>query len=538
VSLLPILLTAEAASRHAAVRRAAYRHRMVTRDPLVIALYNLPGEAAAPLAFYYGTDPGAGELIVAPEPRNRTVRFEGIQTFSAALVAYIAPFLETQERRVGRAGAQRALEMALEAPQIVVPNRATRDYLGARLGRSLRYLGLGNTHPVPQETLWAGAHLSWLADYVHMPGQSIFVAATETLSRHFATGQSALEDENLATLLAWIENEPGSGLERIAQAERESPAFGPLADPKLDQKLEPHVQGFGRAVREEDLHAANRHRAQVERLVRAPLAEAYAATHRALAILRGLPEAAGVQERWASDLREWSAYARRCARGLPRFRRRHDALHAARLLETWSRAAEELAVREAYDDPLIMAEYDAAGLCLAGAVVSLNLENFEMKAGNRRATLVPLLLLEVGSQPQLLVGDEVWLTGDGRVRCEIRSIAERRGTWAVTLAVLQSHNKGERLPPAHSQAVFARLSTFGGPPPEGPREIPWTHRIADSDAPEREEVTRATEVESLGESDVAGADTEDELGPDFAPEDAVAAPSSSVPEGDVPGVLV
>jgi hypothetical protein len=37
---------------------------------------------------------------------------------------------------------------------------------------------------------------------------------------------------------------------------------------------------------------------------------------------------------------------------------------------------------------------------------------------------------------------------------------------------------------------------------------------------------------------VVGADTDDELGPDVAPEDAVAAPSGSVPEGDVPGVLV
>ncbi len=538
MSLLPILLAAEAASRQSAVRRTAYRHAMMTPDPLVIAVYNLPGEAAAPLAFYLGTDQGAGELIVAPEPRNRAVRFAGIQAFSTRVVAYIAPFLATQARQVGRPGARWMLEVALAAPQIVVPNRATREYLGARLGRSLRYLGLGNTHPVPQETLWAGAHLSWLADYVHMPGQSIFMAATEVLSRHFATGQSALEDENLATLLAWIENEPGSGLQTIAQAERDAPAFGPVADPTLDQQLEPHVQAFGKAVRGEDTRAANRHRVEVERLLRAPLAEAYAATHRALAILRGLPAASGVKERWDNDLREWSAYARRCARGLPRFRRRHDALQAARLLERWSRAAEELAVREAYDDPLIMAEHDAAGLCLSGTVASFDLENFEVKPGNKRATLVPLLELSMTSQPQLLIGDELWWTGDGRVLCEIRAIAERRGQWTVTLAVLQNHKDGQRLPAVHSQAVFARLSAFGGPPPDGPREIPWTHRVADADAEEREELTRATEVESLGATDVVGADTDDELGPDVAPEDAVPAPSGSVPEGDVPGVLV
>jgi hypothetical protein len=535
MSLLPILMAAEAASRHSAVRRTGYRHRMLTRDPFVATAYNLPGEAAAPLAFYYGTDARAGKLVVAAEPRNRAVRFSGINSFCADLVAYVAPYLAMEERLVGRSGSKHALDVALAAPQIVVPNRATRDYLGARLGRSLRYLGLGQTHPVPDETLWAGAHLSWLAEYLRMPGQSIFVAATELLTRHFATGQSALEDENLATLLAWIENEPGSGLTRISEIERERAPFGPVADPKLDQKLEPHVQGFGRAVRANNGTAADHHRKQVEKLVGEPLAEAYRATHRALQILREIPPAPGVQERWEGDVRQWSGYARRCAKGLPRFKRRHDALRAARLLETWSRAGEELAMREAYDDPLIMAEHDAAGLCLSGSVVSIDLDHVEVKPGNKRATLVPLLRILTASEPQLLAGDDVCWADDRRVQCEIRSIDQRGGTWEVELAVLQNHKGGERLPSRHSQALFVALRGFGGPPPASPTEVPWTHRPAAAESQDRDDVTGA---QALVKPEIAAAETEDEIGPDLAPDETVGHPNSSLPEDEIPGVLV
>lgn len=538
MSLVPILMAAEAAARHSAVRRTAYRHCRLTREPFVVASYNFPGEAAAPLAFYYGTDPFAGRLVVSAEPRNRAVRFAGINEFSKDLVGYVAPYLALEERLVGRRGAERALDVAVAAPQIAVANRATRDYLGIRLGRSLRYLGLGETHPVPEETLWAGAHLSWLAEYLHMPGQSIFIAATELLARHFASGQSAFEDENLATLLAWIENEPGSGLAVISKAERESPPFGPVADPKLDAKLEPHVQAFGRAVRASDNKTADHHRTKVENLVRGPLTEAYRATYRALHLLRAIPEAPGVQERWERDLREWGNYARRCARGLPRFKRRHDALRAARLLETWSRAAQELKIREAYDDPLIMAEHDADGVCISGTVLAVEREHFEVKSGNKRASLVPLLRILAPVQPQLLAGDDVWWTGDGRVRCEIRSIEERREGWEVGLAVLENHKGGERLPSVHAHAVFAALSSFGGPPPEGPKEIPWTHTAGASKQQDREKSADIDEAASFGEAERKAADTEDEIGPDLAPEDTLAPPVGGLTEDEVPGVLV
>lgn len=515
MSLVAMLLTAEAAARNAAVRRTAFRHRRVAAKPLVVATYNLAGEAAAPLAFCYGTEPRAGKLVVIAEPRNRAVRFAGINAFSADLVAFIAPYLAMEQRLAGRVGRQYPL--AREAPQIVVPNLATRDYLGARLGRSLRYLGLGQTHSVPEATHWAGAHLSWLAEHLRMPGQSIFVAATELLARHFATGQSALEDENLATLLAWIDNEPGSGLTRILEMERKAGSYGPTPDPELDRKLEPHVLNFGKSVRAADAAGAERHRRQVERLLRPQLTAAYRATHRALRVLRDIPEAPGVQRRWDQDVRAWTVYARRCAQGLPRFKRRHDALQAAQLLETWSRAAGELAIEEAYDDLLVMAEHDAQGRCLSGLVTAIDVAHRGVKEGHQRATLVPLLRILTSVEPQLLEGDEVYWAADRGVRCVIQSIQERGNQREVELAVLQGHKGGTRLPPLGAEARFAALSSFAGQSPDSPREVPWTHAAA---------------------PDEATSDAQDEPGLDLSPEETVVSAAARPPEDEVPGVLV
>lgn len=272
--------------------------------------------------------PTQARIVVAAEPRNRELRFAMLQRFAVDLDAYLRPLMATEsiEKRNGER------EFAREAPQLVVPNTATRDYLGARLGRSLRYLDRGET-PVPEETLWAGSYLSWFAEQSHYPGQSLFISSTEELRRHFATGQSALEDENLAVLLAWIRNESHSGRQRIRAAEK-TPAFGPTPDPRTESRLD-------RMLRTHAAHDSPK-AATLERDMRAVvgplLHEAYAQTFDALDVLRELPEADHTPMRWAEDRRRWTNYIFRTRHGIPRFRVRHDALQAGRLVGEWSKA--------------------------------------------------------------------------------------------------------------------------------------------------------------------------------------------------------
>jgi len=133
VSLVDLIMAAEAAQAQAAVRRTAYRHQHLADTPLVVVAYNLSGEAAAPLGIMYGVaaDPASASLVVAAEPRNRDSRFGAINEFATDFVQFINPYLELETVPKRNGGFR---QVAPDAPQIVVPNRATRAYVGARHG--------------------------------------------------------------------------------------------------------------------------------------------------------------------------------------------------------------------------------------------------------------------------------------------------------------------------------------------------------------------------------------------------------------------
>ena len=470
MSLIDLILAAEAARAGRAVRRTAYRHQHLVDRPLVVVAYNLSGEAAAPLGLMYGTDsdPTRASLVVAAEPRNRESRFGAINDFAADFVRFVAPTLvmKTEPKKGGG-----FRQMASLTPQIVVPNRATRSYLGARLGRSLRYLGLGETHDVPDDTQWTGAHLSWFAEHSHLPGQSMFLAMTESLSQHFVTGQSALEDENLATLLAWIDGLPGDLLAELES--REQRAYGPVPNPDWERPLEPLVKAYSEGLRSGDAKKVQVAFDRVEDSVREALAEAYEATHHAIEILRTIDPAPSLRDRWANDHWEWSDHARRSAEGIPRFARRHDALRAARTLQRWSSMAEALEVDQAFDDPLVMARIDAEGRCVTGTVDSIDMENKEVKPGNKQASVVPLIKVSLTAPTQLLEGEVVRVTADRRVKCVIRSVDVTSATLAVTAQVKALRESGLG---SGDDVMFVGLDPWEGMDPWAPDETPWTHR--------------------------------------------------------------
>ncbi len=527
MSVIDLILQAEAAANEHAVPRTAYRHRHISVAPLIVCAYNLSGEAAAPIAFTYGTSRADIKTVVAAEPRNRESRFKALNEFSADFHEHLAAYLATESRLVGRPNSQFELEVAVDAPQVVFPNTATQRYVADRLGRSLRYLGLRNSHEVPEATLWTGAHLSWMSDYSHYPGQSVVVAASELLSRHFATGQSALEDENLAALLAWITNPSGGGLKRIRKAERQFP-FGPVPDPKWEAELEPLVREYTLALRSEKKKAMRAAERRVLHLVEPVLTDAWEGTHQALEILRSIPSAASVPKRWENDIREWGAYCRRASHGLPRFSRRHSPLLAARRLETWTKAQESLEADEAFDDPLVMAAFDADGQCLFGRAILVDTSNREVKPGRVRESSVPLVTLALDTPTRLLPGTVLVWTADRRVEAEVRSVPPAGSSGEAVLAIMGGHKNCTRLPQGGDEASFVTLNPFQGRSPGEPAQVPWTHRVA---------------AEPLGAVDgtaeVDRSDGDDDGSPDMTPDQLAGLPTIGNPGLDeVPGVVL
>ena len=191
--------TLQAAAERRAVPTTTRRHAHLSSRPLVVVGYHRAGAPGAPLALVWGTDRGeTPHCTVVPEPRNRALRFEALNEFATDLLPYLSQFEASDDGGT-----------CVDAPQLVVPNAATAEWLGGIVGRFTRNLRTDGDAPPPASVPTAGKHLSFFGDLP--PGSSLVIAATEALTLHWQTGQLPSEDLNLAALLGWIA--PPDGLD-------------------------------------------------------------------------------------------------------------------------------------------------------------------------------------------------------------------------------------------------------------------------------------------------------------------------------------
>src|SRR5262249_55507196 len=148
-----------------------------------------------------------------------------------------------------------------------------------------------------------GRWLTFLAERTEVPGSCLLLAMTQALALHWASGQSAVEDLNLAALMGWIDPPPGlTGAEAaLAAADPlDSPPTGPATDPTFDNEvLAPLIAACSRPYM-----SPERQRIAVtnlENILRGQLAPTWSLMWRALGLLRSLPAGARVLGRWASD---------------------------------------------------------------------------------------------------------------------------------------------------------------------------------------------------------------------------------------------
>ncbi|MBT2441251.1 hypothetical protein J7E93_14245 [Streptomyces sp. ISL-36] len=508
MSLISTLARLEAVESGRAQPLATVRHRHLSDRPLVLVPLTTAGEAGAPLGALVGTDPEEPRLLVVAQPRDRDLRFAFLADLAEEVLPYIDSFTDTVEAaernetdpETGKK-VKVEVELCADAPQVIVPSRAGIEYVRL-LGRSMRFRRTAEQDPetpfpAPPRVPLLGRWLTHLGERARVPGSSLLLSATDLLNRHWATGQSSLEDQHLGALLAWIDPPEGeSGAEAALRAElgrdRDGqllcPPAGPATDPAFDNRLlAPAIELFDRArqalASAEDGESADErlgelHRAEreIRRLIVSQLKPTWHAVWRSLDLLRELPEGARVADRWTRDRWSFTGHRDRVTAGEPPQPRRDDAVTAAQKLAARESAQGQLEAQEALDDPLVLAGRRLAGEAFVAEVVEVTMAWSESKRPSPR----PLLTVRTDDRPHLGEGTKVYRSLEGKpqtaefVRQEedgslVLRVTDRMGR-SKEPAAGSVPEKGERI----AWTLFEHDQRVGAKLPDR-EETPWTH---------------------------------------------------------------
>ncbi|MER5783050.1 hypothetical protein ABT104_15195 [Streptomyces mobaraensis] len=502
MSLITSLARLEALRAGRARPLATVRHRHLSDRPLVLVPLTTAGETGAPLGALVGTDRDAPRLLTVPQPRDRALRFAFLAELAEAVLPYVEGYADdtvTEERKetdpaTGRRTTVEA-KLCADAPQLLVPGPAAVEYVRL-LGRSMRFRRTAEEDPAadwpaPPRVPLLGRWLTHYGERARLPGSALLLSMTELLSRHWATGQSHLEDQHLGALLAWIDPPEGStGPEaaRAAELARDAdglllhPPAGPATDPAFDNKLlAPAIARYDRArtaVLETGLGHAELRAADtaIRTLLLSQLRPTWDAVWRGVDLLRALPEGASVAERWKRDRWSYTGHRDRLRAGEPPQPRRDDAVTAARKLAARETAQARLDAQEALDDPLVMAGRRLAGEAFAGEVTEVVMALSEAKVPRPR----PLVTVRTDDAPLLEEGARVHrVLADGRSQpAEFVAAGPDGLTVRLTGGMGRGKVPDEGTVPAPGDRVCWTLfehAPRGGPELPEPEHTPWTH---------------------------------------------------------------
>jgi hypothetical protein len=404
VTVLTALARVAAATAGRALPTKTVRHVHLSGRPLVLVAAQLAGEACAPLAVLAGDDREKPNLLAVYEPRDRTQRFD----FAADLAAIVLPYIDgyagdgdVTDHGVTDHGAPGQGERAdpyPDAPQLLVPNLPTVGFLRL-LGRSTRFRQTEGEYAVHATVPLLGRWLTYFAERAEVTPSAQLLPVAAVLADHWATGQSAAEDANLAALLGWID--PPQGLTGLAAARAAEdpvrcPPAGPVTDPAFDNEvLAPILRETHEATLAGDGARRGRARAATDHALRSQLEPTWSLMWRAVDLLAAMPAAAHAEQRWLSDRWSFTSQVAWIREGGAPQARRDGAVAAARRLARLEREQQRLAVERAYDDPLVMAEYRMTGEAFAGVVAEAEQDRLEP---GRRPVLRPLLTVATSDE--------------------------------------------------------------------------------------------------------------------------------------------
>jgi len=479
MSALLAFARAQAVAAGVAQPVSTVRHVHLSDRPLVLIALTLAGEANAPLAAMVGDGPESGRLLIVSQPRNRDQRFAFAAELAGIVVGHIDRYRESAGAvRPGRAGRR---ERYADAPQIIVPNPASIGFVRL-LGRSTRFRRPVGEYAVDPAVPVLGRWLTFFAERAEVPGSSLLLAATQALALHWASGQSMVEDLNLAALMGWIDPPAGlTGAEAatIAEDPLAWPPAGPATDPTFDNEvLAPLIRACSRhgmsSLRQElavfDLHKA----------LAGQLAPTWKLMWRAVELLRALPPGQRVAARWESDRDAFTSYCEHLRDGGPPQPRRDSAVAAARRLNSLERSQASYAAQRALDDPLVLAQYRLTGEAFGGLVTTA--EPDRVDASGKRRKLRPLITVLTDDPVRIEPGSDLVSPNRPGQSAKVRSVSG--GSVGTSVVLELSGGMGRALtaapgsvPETGERLCYTTLTDSyqaRGPFPD--REAtPWTH---------------------------------------------------------------
>ncbi|MGW6638239.1 hypothetical protein [Streptomyces cyaneofuscatus] len=381
MSLLTSLLRMRAASTGHAELACQLRHLHLSDRPLMMIALNRTGPTARPLAVMLGTGPYRPQLHTAPLSGTNT-------SLLAALADTVTTYIDTCHRTG-------------EAPQVLVPNTQSVQYL-KDLGTSLRLRRANEQMPGSRDIQRLGHWLTYLTDRAEVAGTAALIPLTGFLGMHWITGQSPLEDEDLATLLAWIDP-PRHTSGRDAAEQAEDPATyrpaGPATGADFDNdELIPllHTHARSRAGAQDQTSLLK----ELNSLLAQHLQPTWDRMWHAYALLQTFPEAPSTARRRARERTAFTEERTYLAQdGRPRPARGQAVATAVRLALT-EPAATAFAAERAADDPFVRAELRTTGEAFGGPVTAIEAEHTRLGPTGRTvwrpkftlATADPVLL--------------------------------------------------------------------------------------------------------------------------------------------------
>jgi hypothetical protein len=486
MSTLTALARARAAHAGRAVPIAAVRHVHLCAEPLVLIPLMQAGEAAAPLAVMAGTERAKPRLLVVAQPRNRDQRFDFLTAFAELLI----PYMEARRSHTETVEATKnheEWERCTDAPQLILPNTGGVEALKL-LGRSARFRTVDGPYPVDARVPLLGRYLTWFAeDRAAMPGSSVCLPLTSVLAHHWATGQSALEDQHLPALLSWIDPPSGmSGAEAALRAEDPDlvPPAGPATDPAFDTGvLAPLVRAQEEARAAEDLRAVAKAEQELRVALAAQLEPTWQTVWQGIDVLRAMPVAAADELRWQVDRGRFTDFVTGIEEGAPPQPKRPSAVSAARRLADLESAQQSYDRTQAIDDPLVLARYRVGGEAFAGRITFVDAERQEIKG--KRAWPRPLVVLH--TEDEVILRPGVKLASPARVSqtVRLRSVrpSEAGDGYEVELELQSGMGRGKTpeegsVPVVGEERCYATfLAEQRGSRPDLPEadKTPWTH---------------------------------------------------------------